>query len=308
MVSDLSDERLAEMKGLFPEIETTNDYKELLNSKVDGVVIATPVRTHYHLAKAALLAGKHVLIEKPITSRSDHAEELIELAAERGLTLMVGHTFVYNPAVEAVRHIVQTGELGDVYYLNSTRANLGLLQPDINVMWDLGPHDISMIGYILGEQPVSVSARGAAYINRRNKLHEVVYLTLVYESGVMANLRLSWLDPVKQRILTVIGSKKMLVYNDVKDEKVWIYDKGVEIPSHSTTETEFKASYRNGPEQCYPLEWVEPLRAECSQFIDCIRTGMPSRSSGEDGLMVVRVLETAQRSLLNGGVELQIEY
>jgi len=308
MVSDLSAERLSDMKELFPEIEVTQDYKELLKSDVEGVVIATPVRTHYHLAKAALSAGKHVLIEKPITSRSDQAEELIQLAAERNLTLMVGHTFVYNPAVEAVRRLVREGELGDVYYLNSTRANLGLLQPDINVMWDLGPHDISMIGYILDEEPVSVSARGATYINRRNNLHEVVYLTLVYESGVMSNLRLSWLDPIKQRMLTIIGSKKMLVYNDVKDEKVWIYDKGVEIPSYSTTESEFKASYRNGPEQCYPLEWVEPLRAECAHFIDCIRTGMPSRSSGEEGLKVVKVLETAQRSLVNGGVELRIEY
>jgi predicted dehydrogenase len=308
MVSDLSAERLADMSSTFPDVEITQDYKQLLNNSVDGVVIATPVRTHYQLAKAALFAGKHVLIEKPITARSDHAEELIQLAAERKLTLMVGHTFVYNPAVEAVQRIVQSKELGDVYYLNSVRANLGLLQPDINVMWDLGPHDISMIGYVLGEKPVSVSARGASYIKRRNNLHEVVYVTLIYESGAMANLRLSWLDPIKQRILTVIGSKKMLVYNDMKDEKVWIYDKGVEIPPYSTTETEFKASYRNGPEQCYPIEWEEPLQAECAHFLDCIRTGKPSRSSGEEGLKVVRVLETAQRSLLNHGVELRIEY
>jgi predicted dehydrogenase len=308
MVSDLHEGRLAEIKQLYPYVSVTRNYQDLLEDTLDAVVIATPVNTHYWLAKAALLAGKHVLVEKPLTFRSDHAQELIDLAAERGLTLMVGHTFEYNPAVEAVRQIVQSGGIGDVYYLNSTRVNLGLLQPDINVMWDLGPHDISMIRFILGADPVKVSAHGTAYINTRRRLHEVVYMNMFFEGGVMANLRLSWLHPVKQRTLTIVGSKKMLVYNDVANDKVVIYDKGVEIPPHSITEDEFRASYRHGGEMVYPVEWVEPLQVECSHFLECIRTGSCPRSDGEDGLKVIKVLETAQRSLVNGGVELQIEY
>jgi predicted dehydrogenase len=280
----------------------------LLAGDVDAIVVATPVNTHYRLAKAALLAGKHVLVEKPLTLRADHARDLIDLAAERSLTLMVGHTFVYNPAVEAVRTIVQSGEIGKIYYLNATRVNLGLLQPDINVMWDLVPHDISMLSFILGQDPIKVSAHGSAYVNTKRGLHEVVYMNMFYEDDTMANLRFSWLHPVKQRRLTIVGSNKMLVYDDIADDKVVIYDKGVEIPPYSVTEEEFHASYRHGDRSVLPLEWVEPLQVECQQFLDCIRTGAAPRSDGEDGLKIIKVLETAQRSLLNGGVELRIEY
>lgn len=308
MVADLRSDRLEEFKKLFPEVETSSTVDSLFNGKVDAVVIATPVHAHYKLAKQALLAGKHVMVEKPIASNSAQAEELISLANERGLKLMVGHTFEYNPAVEALRDIIQSGELGQVYYLNLTRANLGLLQPDINVMWDLAPHDISILCFILGEKPVKVSAVGAYYVNTCSKLHEVVYMTLKFRSGILANVRVSWLDPVKQRRTTVVGSKKMLVYDDVADEKVVIYDKGVEVPSYSVTLEEFKASYRHGDEKPYPIDWVEPLRAECDHFINCIKTGKAPRSSGDDGLTVVKILETAQRSLENNGVELNIEY
>ena len=308
MVADLRPDRLADIQQLYPEVETTRDQQEMLNGKVDAVVIATPVNSHYPLAKAALLAGKHVLVEKPITYRVEQAQELVRLAAERGLTLMVGHTFEYNPAVEAVREILQSGQLGRLFYLQSTRANLGLLQPDINVMWDLAPHDISLLRFVLGMDPLAVSARGAVYVNTTSNLHEVVYLLLVFEGGVMANLRLSWLDPVKQRRLTVVGSQKMLVYDDIADDKVVVYDRGVEVPPYSVTEDEFRASYRHGEETVYPLQWSEPLRAECRHFVDCIRSGATPRSSGEDGVRVLKVLESAQRSLLNGGVELKIEY
>jgi predicted dehydrogenase len=221
---------------------------------------------------------------------------------------MVGHTFEFNPAVEAVREIVQSGELGDIYYINSIRANLGLLQPDINVMWDLAPHDISIIRYVLGSDPQKVSARGAVFVNKSRNLHEVAYVNMQFQNGVMANLQLSWLDPVKQRALTIVGSKKMLVYDDIADDKVVIYDKGVEVPPYSITEEEFRASYRHGDEKVYPFNWVEPLRNECNHFIECIQTDTTPRSDGVDGLHVLRVLETAQRSLLNGGVELQVEY
>jgi predicted dehydrogenase len=308
MVADLREDRLADIKQLYPDVVTTRNYQDLLDDTLDAIVIATSVNTHYQLAKAALLAGKHVLVEKPLTARSAQAQDLIELASERGLQLMVGHTFEYNPAVEAVRELVQAGELGKVYYLNSTRANLGLLQPDINVMWDLGPHDISMIRFILGADPICVSALGTAYINTMRGLHEVVFVNLRFEGNIMANLRLSWLSPVKRRSLTVVGSKKMLVYDDIADDKVVIYDKGVEILPYSVTEEEFHASYRHGGETVYPLEWVEPLQIECQHFLDCIRTGAEPRSNGEDAIKVIKVLETAQRSLFNGGVELKIEY
>jgi predicted dehydrogenase len=307
-VSDLREERLEEIKNLYPEVKTTTNFYDLLGDEIDALVVATPVHTHYPIVKAALLAGKHVLVEKPITSRSEQAEELVDLASKQGVTLMVGHTFVFNPAVQAVRNVIQAGQLGSVYYINSTRANLGLLQPDINVMWDLAPHDISILRYILNMDPVTVSARGAVYVNTFKKLHEVVYMTLFFEGDLMANLRLSWLDPVKQRRLTVVGSEKMLVYDDIADDKVVLFDKGVEVPPYSITEDEFRASYRHGEESIYPFEWEEPLRAECSHFIDCVRTGMVSLSSGVEGVKVLRVLETAQRSLINGGVELKIEY
>jgi predicted dehydrogenase len=308
MIADLREERLASIGQRYPQVALTRDFQELLGDGVDAVVVATPVNTHYKLTKAALLAGKHVLVEKPLTLRADHARELIDIAAERELQLMVGHTFVYNPAVEAVRAIIQSGEIGKVYYLNATRVNLGLIQPDINVMWDLGPHDISMISYILGEDPLKVSAHGSAYVNVKRGLHEVVYMNMFYEGGVMANLRFSWLHPVKQRRLTIVGSKKMLVYDDIVADKVVIYDKGVEIPPYSVTEEEFHMSYRHGDRTVYPLEWVEPLQVECQHFLDCIRTRVVPRSDGVGGLKIIKILETAQRSLMNSGVELKIEY
>lgn len=308
MISDLREDRLADVKEVYPHVTITRNCQDLFGEGIDAVVIATSVNTHYKLAKMALLAGKHVLVEKPLTLHSAHARELTDLAQERGLTLMVGHTFEYNPAVEMVREIVQSGEIGKVYYLNATRVNLGLLQPDINVMWDLGPHDISMIRFILSADPTKVSAHGTTYINIARGLHEVVYMNMFFQDHIMANLRLSWLHPVKQRRLTIVGSKKMLVYDDIADDKIVIYDKGVEVPPYSITEAEFSASYRHGEKMIYPLLWVEPLRVECIHFLDSIRNGTPPRSNGEDGLKVIKVLETAQRSLVNGGVELQIEY
>jgi predicted dehydrogenase len=305
-VADLRPERLAEIKTLFPQVMTTDRYEAMLES-VDAVVIATPVHTHFALAAAALEAGKHVLVEKPITANANQARQLIALAEKKQKTLMVGHTFVYNPAVEAIQKIIQSGELGEIYYINATRANLGLLQPDINVMWDLAPHDISLLRYILGSDPTRLYALGSVYVNTSSQLHEVVYLTM-YFGDTLVNLRLSWLDPVKQRRITIVGSKKMLVYDDIAENKVVVFDKGVEVPPYSVTEDEFRASYRHGGEQVYPLEWVEPLRKECTHFLDCIRTRAVPHSSGEDGLRVVQILETAQRSLLNQGCEQMMEY
>jgi predicted dehydrogenase len=308
MVSDLREDRLTEIVSQYPQVRGTKDYRRLLDSDLEAVIIATPVNSHYPLAKEALSQGKHVLVEKPITANTAQAKELVDLAADEGLVLMVGHTFEYNPAVEKVREIIQSGQLGEIYYLNSVRVNLGLLQPDINVMWDLAPHDLSILSFILGAKPVRVSARGGVYINNSRGLHEVVYMVVIFDNGAMANLQLSWLDPVKQRKLTVVGSEKMLVYDDIAEDKVIVFDKGVEVPPYSLTEDEFHASYRHGGEYAVPVEWVEPLRCECAHFLDCIRGQRVPRSSGEVGLRVLKVLETAQHSLINGGIELSIEY
>ena len=309
MASDLRQGRLDDLKKLYPDIATTLDYRDLLNGPdLDAVVIATPVNTHYKLARDALLAGKNVMVEKPIASNSMQAAELLSLAEKNDRRLMVGHTFIYNPAVEMVRKLIQSAELGNVYYMNATRVNLGLLQPDINVMWDLAPHDLAILTYILNDDPIKVSALGSAYVNKSDHLDEVVYMNLRFSHDIIANLRFSWLDPVKMRRLTVVGSKKMLVYDDISEDKITLYDKGVEVPPYSVTEAEFQASYRNGPETVIPIHWMEPLRLECEHFIDCVRNGFAPRSDGKQGLKIVKILESAQRSLMNGGLELAIEY
>ncbi len=300
-VADLNGERLAHVGGLYPEAQLTQDYRAVLASDVEAVIVATPAATHHALALQALRAGKHVLVEKPLALRSDQATEIAETAARLGLVAMVGHTFQYNPAVNAVRDLITAGELGRIYYLNATRVNLGLLQPDINVMWDLAPHDISILLHILGAEPFQVSASGQAYVQKAHRVQEVAYLTLHFPGSILANIRVSWLDPVKQRRLTVVGSRKMLVYDDIADAKVTLYDKGVEVPPYSDTPEEFHLSYRHGPTSVVPVAWEEPLRLEIDAFLDWIRTGRPAPSDAWMGVKVVRILEAAQRSLLNSG-------
>lgn len=301
-VCDLCQDRLDHIRGLYPEARATHDYSALLASDVDAIAIATPVSTHHRLALQALRAGKHILIEKPLAASVPQAEEIVAEAWRLGRVVMAGHTFVYNPAVEAVRALVESGALGEVYYVNGTRVNLGLFQPDINVVWDLAPHDVSILCFVLGMDPDRVSARGGVYVQRQKHIVDVAYLTLYFPSGVLADVRVSWLDPCKIRRYTVVGSEKMLVYDDVApDDKILIYDKGVDVPPYSDTEAEFHMSYRNGDATPYPIRWVEPLRAECQDFVDSIREGRRPRSDGELGLKVVKVLEAAQHSLSNGG-------
>jgi predicted dehydrogenase len=300
--SDLSQDRLGHMKELYPKVHTTQDYRDVLQSDVDAVCIATPVSTHYRLVLEALRAGKHVLVEKPVAASVQEAEEIVAEGERLNRVVMVGHTFEYNPAVEAVKEIISNGELGEIYYINGTRVNLGLFQPDINVVWDLAPHDISILLYILGLVPEKVSARGGMYVQRKKGIHDVAYLSIYFPNGVLADIRVSWLDPCKIRRYTVVGSEKMLVYDDIAEEKILIYDKGVDVPAYSDTVEEFHLSYRYGDVLPYPVEWNEPLRVECQHFLQCIREGTEPRSSGKVGLRVVRVLEAAQRSLLNGGM------
>ncbi|MCL4487637.1 MAG: Gfo/Idh/MocA family oxidoreductase [Chloroflexi bacterium] len=311
-VADYRPERLAHMKELYPAVRTTQHYREVLASDVDAVAIATPVSTHYPLSMEALEAGKHVLVEKPLAATVTEAGQIVEAADRLGSVAMVGHTFQYNPAVRVVRDLVSRGELGEVYYINGTRVNLGLFQPDINVMWDLAPHDVSILLHVLQMDPIEVSAQGEVFVQRNRGIHEVAYLTLRFPKGILANLRVSWLDPVKTRRITIVGSKKMLVYDDIAENKVILYDKGVEVPAYSDTVQEFHMSYRHGPETVVPVEWQEPLSVECGSFVRCVleRESGCVRceqrtyhlcSSATVGAKVVRVLEAAQKSLLNGG-------
>jgi predicted dehydrogenase len=300
--ADLNPSRLEHIHSLYPGVRTTQDYQEVLASDVQAVAIATPVCTHHRLALDFLRAGKHVLVEKPLAACVDLAEEVSVEGERQGLVVMVGHTFIYNPAVAAVKQIVESGMLGEIYYVNAVRANLGLFQPDINVTWDLAPHDISILNFILGVEPVSVSAHGGVYVQRRKGFHEVAYLSLCFPNGVLADVRVSWLDPVKVRQYTVVGSEKMLLYDDLDPaNKITIFDKGVDVPKYSDTEEEFHLTYRTGEGEPYPITWIEPLKVECQHFLQCIREGIESNSNGRSGLQVIRILESAQHSLLNGG-------
>jgi predicted dehydrogenase len=300
-VADLDSVRLARVQTHYPTVRTTSDYQYLLDSDIDAIVVATPIRSHHRLAKAALLAGKHVMVEKPLAATSAEAEELVDLAQRQGLTLMVGHTFQYNGAVRALKEIVESGELGDIYYVDTARLNLGLFQPDINVLWDLAPHDLSILLHVLQCDPLTISARGSA--NVRPGIHDVAYVEVRFPHNVIAHLHLSWLDPCKVRRVTIVGSKKMLVYNDVQEiEKIRIYDKGVERPYETDQFKDFHLTYRYGGVHVPYIPIDEPLRAQCEHFVHCIQTGARPLSDGQMGLRVVRILEQADLSLQNGGL------
>jgi predicted dehydrogenase len=301
IVSDLDQKRLDNMKNQYPQVNTTLDYMEIVKDpKIDAVVIATPVFTHKPFAMSAMEAGKHVFIEKPMTASVNDAMDLVNIAQRKNLRLMVGHTFEYNPAVLAVKKIIDSGELGDLFYINAQRLNLGLFQNDINVLWDLAPHDISIILFLLNKEPQYVTAVGAAHINP--KVEDVATLTMVFDDGKIAFIQSSWLDPNKTRKITITGSKKMLMYNDIEpNQKVWIFDKGVQGPEHYETFGEFQYAYRYGDIHIPHINNQEPLKIELSHFIECIKAGKNPISDGESGLRVVRILEAAQQSIENQG-------
>jgi len=306
MVCDINKDRLAHMKVLYPEVETTFALEDIVNNaEVDAVVIATPVRLHYEMAKRSLLAGKHTLIEKPMASSLSECEELIELAENQNLTVMIGHTFIYSQPVRKIKQIVNSGELGDIQCISSRRLNLGLFQKDINVAWDLAPHDISIILYIMNEEPVSVNCQGKAHI--APDIEDVTNMTLSFPNGGFATIHSSWLDPNKVREMTFVGTKKMLVYDDVEPmEKIKIYDKRVKTPPHYNTFAEFHYSYHYGDIYSPYLKQLEPLQVECQHFLDCIRSGAKPDSGGIEGMKVVQILEAATASLKNGGGRVKI--
>lgn len=306
-VADFRQERLEHIKSRYPNITVTRDYRELFTRPLDAIVVATPPATHFSLAQECLKHGRHVLVEKPLTLNSRDAEALIETAETRGLTLMVGHTFEYNPAVRELKRLIDEGELGQIYYVDAVRVNLGLFQPDLDVLWDLAPHDLSILRYILGRDPISVRAQGAANIFKGK--HDIVYLSLLFPGDVLAHIHVSWLDPRKVRRFTVVGSQKMVVYDDVETlEKIRIYDKGVCAPPYTDTYGDFQCSYRYGDVVIPNIPFVEPLRLQCQHFLDCIANGTPPQSCGRVGLQVVKTLEMTEKSLYNGGLPEMIRH
>jgi predicted dehydrogenase len=300
MVADLKQDRLEKIRRSYPTVLTTMDYRDLFNQKLEAAVIATPPSTHYPIAKACLEHGLHVLVEKPLTLSSAHAEELIELAEKKGLVLMVGHTFLFNAAVHSMKDLIDCGDLGQIYYLDAARLNLGLFSRDLNVLWDLAPHDISILLFLLNKLPLAVSTHGSSCAF--NGIHDVAYVNMVFPDNIMGHIHVSWLDPCKVRRVTVVGSKKMAVLNDTEAlEKIKIYDKGVETPVYSNNFGEFQFSYRYGDILIPNIRLVEPLKTECQHFLDCIIQHEKPCSSGEVGLNVVKILEAAQKSLSNSG-------
>ncbi len=305
-VCDQDSERLGYIRELYRGIETTQHYDEILNDKrVDAIAIATPVYTHYELAKKSLLAGKHTFIEKPMASSVAQCRELNEIARQNQLTLMIGHTFIYNSAVRKIREIITSGEIGDLLYISSRRLNLGLFQKDINVVWDLAPHDISIILYILEQAPLSVNCLGRAHVT--DGIEDVTYLTLNFPNGKFASIHSSWLDPYKIREMKFVGTKKMVVYDDVEPlEKIKIYDKRVEKPPHYDTFAEFQYSYHYGDMMAPYVKQVEPLKIECQHFVDCSRNMTKPDSSGVEGQQVVQILEASSLSLKKSGTTVTI--
>ncbi|MCL5291413.1 MAG: Gfo/Idh/MocA family oxidoreductase [Actinobacteria bacterium] len=314
-VCDRSPIQLEKAALKYPHLLLTQSFDEVTDDdEVDAVVIATPISTHHALAKKALLRGKHVFVEKPLAADSASAEELVGLAEMQNLILMVGHTFKYNPPVIKIKELIDTGELGDIYYISSSRVNLGLHQPDVSVIWDLAPHDLSMLFYWLNEEPLQVHAFGRGCL--RPDKPDVVFINLAFESGAVAELQLSWLSPVKLRRTVIVGSKKMLIYDDTESvEKVKLFDHGVNLVEQGSFGAmadinyfvepssfgEFQLSYRCGDIISPHLDNYEPLQALAKHLVECILDGRRPKTDGLDGLRVVRALERAESSLMCNG-------
>jgi predicted dehydrogenase len=298
-VCDLDERSLDSMRRRYPAVRCTTSYEEVLaDESVDAVAIATPVSTHRSLAMAALEAGKHAFVEKPLAASSAEAEELIAVADERSLVLMPGHTFLYSPPVNLVRDLIRSGELGDIYFISTSRVNLGLHQKDVSVAWDLGPHDFSILRYWLDETPAYVSAlaRGCVMPNTP----DVAFINLDFASGPVAHVELAWLAPTKLRRTTICGSRKMVVYDDTSNEPIRIFDSGVALRNPETF-GEYKLTYRTGDIVSPRVAAAEPLQLELTDFCEVIRNGGTPRSSAALGLEVVRMIEAVDVSLANRG-------
>jgi predicted dehydrogenase len=305
-VSDLDKEKLVLAKRRHPGIIATLDFNDLItNDRIDAIAIATPVHTHYKLALEALRAGKHVFLEKPLAQTSDQALHLIEEADRRRLVLMVDHTFLYTPAVQKIRELIVEGTLGDIYYYNGMRASLGLFQNDVNVIWDLAVHDISIIQHILDEEPVAVSATGACHV--AGTPANMAHICLFFQSSCIAHVSVNWLSPVKVRQTFIGGSRRMIVYNDLEaTEKIKVYDKGIVVNGAEEEAHQFRIGYRAGDMWAPHLSIKEALETEVEHFIECLRTGERPLSNGVSGLQVIKILEAASRSIVGQGKPIPI--
>ncbi len=305
-ICDPRPERLDHVRKSFPALEAHTDFDQVVSDpQIDAVAIATPVRYHHDMARRALLAGKHVFLEKPMASSTAQCAELIRLAEQRNLTLMVGHTFIYSAPVQRIKELIDAGVVGDVYYISARRLNLGLFQKDINVTWDLAPHDISIILYLLGKAPRSLNCQGKAHVNPG--IEDITNLTLDFDNGQLATVQSSWLDPNKVREIVIVGSRKMIVYDDNQPlEKIRIYDKRVEMPPHYDDFASFQYSYHYGDLLVPYLQQVEPLRVETAHFLDCIRSGEKPQTSGWEGLEVVQILEKVSESIRAHGASVPL--
>jgi len=298
-IAEISPSAQARARKAYPGVKITRSATEVITSpETDVVAIVSPVWTHYELTKAALLNGKHVFVEKPFTSTAAQGEELINLARQKNLKIMVDHTFLFTGAVKRIGQLIQEGALGNLYYYDSTRVNLGLFQHDINVLWDLAPHDLSIMDHLIGARPDGVVATGQGHLNGHE---DIAFMTLYFPEKLIAHINVNWLSPVKVRTTLIGGEKRMIVWNDLEaDEKVKVYDKGVKITSQEGV-YELLVSYRSGDMWSPQLEQVEALRQELNYFIDCITTGKEPFNDGCAGLRVVRMLEAASESLNRKG-------
>lgn len=308
-VADENPARRSYVESTYPTTQTTADWQVAVDDPdVTGVIIATPASSHHALAKAALERGKHVFVEKPLAMNTAEADELTALAASRNLVLMVGHTFLYNDAVRYTKGLLENGDLGDVYYMYSQRLNLGQVRTDVNAWWNLAPHDISVFLYFMnGELPVTISAQGSAYIQQG--IEDVVFATLTWQSGISANVQVSWLDPGKVRKMTLVGSRKMVVYDDIADDKIAIVDKGIDRVPRAGERMDYddkdfsnyQLLHRFGDILLPRIPFREPLKVESAHFVECIQTGATPLTGPQHGRDVVAILEAGQRSLKEGG-------
>jgi predicted dehydrogenase len=306
-VCDRDAKRLAHMKALYPEVATTAEYQDLVQDPaLEAIVIATPVHLHHEMARAALAAGKHVMIEKPMARSSRECDDLCGLARRKRRTLMVGHTFLYSAPVRKMKEIIAAGDLGELHYISARRLNLGLFQRDINVTWDLAPHDLSIILYLMGARPVAVNCQGSHHVDP--KVEDVTNLQLYFARGDYATIHSSWLDPRKVRDMTVVGSRRMIVYDDLEPlQKLTIYDVHVERPPHYDTFAEFHYAYHYGDMYSPYLKQDEPLKVQCQHFLECIAGGTTPMTPGEQGGELVRILEAASLSLQREGARVRMD-
>lgn len=304
VVCDKRTESLKRVKQTYPAVEVTSEISDVLSSPdVDAVAVVTPVWTHFELAKAALENGKHVFVEKPFTSTSEQAQQLIELGEKKNLRIMVDHTFLFTGAVKKIRQLIDNDELGKLYYYDSTRVNLGLFQHDVNVIWDLAPHDLSIMDHLIQGKPKAIVATGESHLNGHE---DIAYITVYFEHNIIAHINVNWLSPVKVRTTLIGGEKKMVVWNDLEaDEKVKIYDKGVQITAREGV-YDLLVSYRSGDMWAPKVEQTEALKTECQYFIDCIKYGKDPFNDGYAGLKVVKMLEAADKSIKGKGRMVEI--